>query len=69
MLSGALSVGDGDVAALARDAYVGGMHTAALLAVCFALMGVLVAWIALPAQASRSTASLPPLAQPSAATS
>ena len=72
-LTGALSVAAGDggssVAIAAREAYVSGMHSAAIVAAGFALAGAVVAWLALPAQASRSAASLPPLAQPSPATS
>jgi hypothetical protein len=45
------------------------MHSAALVAAGFALAGAVVAWVALPAQESRSTAKVPPFAQSSPAVS
>ena len=57
-LSGALSLGDPQIAAVARDAFVSGMHGAALLAAGIALAGGLVALIALPSREVRAPARL-----------
>ena len=47
-LAGALALGDDRLAAAAQDAFVSGMHTAALVAAAVALAGALVAAIFLP---------------------
>jgi hypothetical protein len=58
-LAGAMAVsersGDGRLAAAAQDAFVSGMHTAALAAAAVALAGALVAAVFLPS-AQRSPA-------------
>jgi EmrB/QacA subfamily drug resistance transporter len=49
-LAGALALGDGAIATAARDAFVSGMHTAALVAAAVALTGALVAAVFLPSE-------------------
>jgi EmrB/QacA subfamily drug resistance transporter len=50
-LAGALAVGDPRLVEVARDAFLTGMHTAALVAACVAFAGALVALLCLPARA------------------
>jgi EmrB/QacA subfamily drug resistance transporter len=50
-LSGALALGDDRVAGAAREAFVSGMHTAALVAAGIALAGSVIALVFLPARA------------------
>lgn len=50
-LAGALALGDPQVVAAAQDAFVSGMHTAALVAAGVALAGALVAAVFLPSEA------------------
>jgi MFS family permease len=50
-LGGALALHDERVAAVARDAFLSGMHTAALVAGAIALAGALVALVFLPREA------------------
>jgi hypothetical protein len=69
-LSGALAVaqhtGDSALAGAARDAFVNGMHGAALVAAGFAVVGMVIALVALPAR--ERTADAPALTpQPAAA--
>lgn len=49
-LAGALALGDPQVVATAQDAFVSGMHTAALVAAGVALVGALVAAVFLPGE-------------------
>jgi EmrB/QacA subfamily drug resistance transporter len=62
-LSGALTVADrmgpagGHLADVARDAFMGGMHTAALVAAAIALAGALLAAVLLPARESKPAAA------------
>jgi predicted MFS family arabinose efflux permease len=49
-LAGALAVGDPRLVDVARDAFLGGMHTAALVAAVVALGGALIALICLPSR-------------------
>jgi hypothetical protein len=50
-LAGALALGDPRVVAAAQDAFVAGMHTAALVAAGVALAGALIAADFLPSEA------------------
>jgi EmrB/QacA subfamily drug resistance transporter len=50
-LSGALALGNAQVADVAREAFVSGMHTAALVAAAIALAGSAIALLFLPARA------------------
>ena len=49
-LAGALALGDPRLAEVARDAFLSGMHTAALVAAAVALAGALVALVFLPSR-------------------
>ncbi len=49
-LSGALSLGDPQIAATARDAFVSGMHGAAIVAAAIAMAGAVLALVALPSR-------------------
>jgi len=53
-LGGALALGDPRIAAAAQDAFVSGMHTAALVAAAVALAGAIVAAVFLPSEARSS---------------
>jgi hypothetical protein len=59
-LSGALGTGDPAIVAAARDAFVHGMHGAALVAAAFAVAGAVVALVALPAREQVAAARLVP---------
>jgi EmrB/QacA subfamily drug resistance transporter len=59
-LSGALALGDPAIIASARDAFVSGMHGAALLAAAIAVAGGLLALVALPAREKPSIPALVP---------
>jgi hypothetical protein len=51
-LNGALALGDGHLAGVAREAFVGGMHKAAIVAAAIALAGAVIALAFLPARAA-----------------
>jgi EmrB/QacA subfamily drug resistance transporter len=57
-LNGALALGDGRIAGVAREAFVGGMHTAAIVAAAIALAGAVIALLFLPARAPAGAPAL-----------
>ena len=67
-LGAALSTGDAGIAQAAIDAFVGGMHSTAIVAAAVAFGGAVLAWVFLPGREQRPSAAQAPLgAEPVAA--